>query len=95
MLFIIHWTIAPENRNAVMARFAKNGGAAPASLKVLGRWYAVGQLQGFAVVEGDDLNPVLEWTLDWTDLMQMQVCPAMTDEQMAPLLLAAVNKMAL
>jgi len=95
MLFIIHWTIAPENRNAAMARFAETGGVAPASLKVLGRWYAVGQLLGFAVVESDDLTPVLQWTLDWSDLMQMHVCPAMTDEQLGPLLVAAVNKMAL
>jgi hypothetical protein len=95
MLFIIHWTITPENRNAAMARFAKTGGVAPASLKVLGRWHAVGQLLGFAVVESDDLNPVLQWTLDWSDLMQMHVYPAMTDEQTAPLLVAAVSKMAL
>ncbi|MGF6394195.1 DUF3303 domain-containing protein [Pseudomonas plecoglossicida] len=95
MLFIIHWTIAPENRNAAMARFAKTGGVAPANLKVLGRWHAVGQLLGFAVVESDDLNPVLQWTLDWSDLMQMHVYPAMTDEQTGPLLVAAVSKMAL
>ncbi|MFJ4345701.1 DUF3303 domain-containing protein [Pseudomonas sp. NPDC089401] len=93
MLFIIHWTIAPENRNAAMARFAKTGGAAPAGLKVLGRWHAVGQLLGFAVAESDDLNPVLQWTLDWSDLMQMQVYPALTDEQTAPMLMAAVSKM--
>ncbi|HDS1679677.1 TPA: DUF3303 family protein [Pseudomonas putida] len=93
MLFIIQWSIAPENRNAVMARFAKTGGVPPAELKVHGRWHAVGELQGFAVVESNDLQPVLHWTLDWSDLMHMQVCPAMTDTELAPILAAAVSKM--
>jgi len=93
MLFIIQWSIAPENRNAVMARFAKTGGVPPAELKVHGRWHAVGELQGFAVVESNDLQPVLQWTLDWSDLMHMQVSPAMTDTELAPILAAALSKM--
>ncbi|MEN5035381.1 DUF3303 domain-containing protein [Pseudomonas sp. TWI929] len=94
MLFIIHWTITPENRNAVLARFAKTGGAPPADVKLHGRWYAVGQLLGFAVAESDRLDPVLQWSLEWSDLMHMHVYPAMVDEQAAPLLLAALNNKA-
>ncbi|MGH8382999.1 DUF3303 domain-containing protein [Pseudomonas sp.] len=94
MLFIIHWTITPENRNAAMARFIQTGGAPPPNLKVHGRWHAVGQLQGFAVVESDDLTLVLKWALEWSDLMTLQVYPAMTDEQTAPLLQATLSQMA-
>lgn len=93
MLFIIHWTIAPENRNAAMARFVKTGGAPPPGLNVHGRWHAVGSPVGFAVAESDNLSLVLEWVLEWSDLMNMQVYPAMTDEQTAPLLFAAVGKL--
>ena len=93
MLFIIHWTIAPENRNAAMARFVQTGGAPPPNLKLHGRWHAVGQHVGFAVVESDDLAVILKWVLDWSDLMSMQVHPAMTDEQTAPLLQAALSQM--
>ncbi len=93
MLFIIQWTISPENRNAAMARFVQTGGAPPPDLKVHGRWHAVGQNLGFAVAESDDLAPILNWILDWSDLMTMQVYPAMTDEQTAPLLQASLNQM--
>jgi hypothetical protein len=93
MLFIIHWTIAPQNRNAAMARFVQTGGAPPADLKVVGRWHAVGSPVGFAVAESDDLAPLLKWVLDWSDLMDMQVYPAMNDAQTAPLLFAAVKQM--
>ncbi|WP_297836961.1 DUF3303 family protein [Pseudomonas sp.] len=92
MLFIIHWSIATENRNAAMARFAKTGGAPPPNLKVHGRWHAVGQNVGFAVAETDDLALVFKWVLDWSDLMSMQVYPAMTNEQAAPLLQATLSQ---
>ncbi|PSS57788.1 DUF3303 domain-containing protein [Pseudomonas sp. BBP2017] len=93
MLYIIHWTVSTENRNAALARFVQTGGVPPANLKVLGRWHAVGSRQGFAVAETDDLSLVLKWVLDWSDLMDMQVFPAMTDEQAAPLLKAVVSQM--
>ena len=92
MLFIIHWTITPENRNAVLARFAETRGAPPEGVKLHGRWYAVGQLLGFAVAESDRLEPVLQWSLEWSDLMHMHVYPAMVDADAAPLLFAALNK---
>lgn len=90
MLFIIHWTIAPESRNAAMARFAQTGGAPPAGLNVHGRWHAVGHAMGFAVAETDDLSLVLKWVLDWSDLMNMQVYPALTDQQAAPMMVATL-----
>ncbi|MFK0088604.1 DUF3303 domain-containing protein [Pseudomonas sp. NPDC090755] len=93
MLYIIHWTIATENRNAAMVRFNQTGGAPPAGLKILGRWHAVGSSQGFGVVEADNVNLVFQMVLEWSDLMNVQVFPAVTDEHLAPLLKAAVNRM--
>lgn len=55
--------------------------------------HAVGGNLGFAVAETDDLSLVLKWVLDWSDLMTMQVYPAMTDEQTAPLLKAVLSQM--
>ncbi|MDF2487819.1 MAG: hypothetical protein K0S77_441 [Pseudomonas sp.] len=92
MLFLIHWTISTENRNAVMARFVQTGGVPPAGVKVHGRWHAIGHHLGVAVAETDDLSLVLKWVLEWSDLMDMQVYPAMTDEQAGPLLQAALSR---
>jgi hypothetical protein len=41
MLFIVNYSIRPENRNAAMERFLKTGGIAPAGIKMLGRWHAI------------------------------------------------------
>lgn len=92
MLYIIHWTISSENRNAAITRFVKTQGAPPDGLKVIGRWHAIGSHQGFGVVETDNLNVVLGWVLEWSDLMDMQVYPALTDEHAAPLLMAAASR---
>jgi hypothetical protein len=35
---------------------------------------------------------IQKWVLEWSDLMNMEVHAALTDEQVAPLLAAAVGK---
>lgn len=92
MLFIVSWSISPERRNSAIERFLKTGGAPPAGVKMLGRWHAVGRMSGFGVAEASDVALIQKWVLDWSDLMSMEIHPAMTDEQIGPLLAAAVGK---
>lgn len=92
MLFIVSWSISPERRNSAIERFLKTAGAPPAGVKMLGRWHAVGRMSGFGVAEASDVAPIQKWVLDWSDLMSMEIHPAMTDEQIGPLLAAAVGK---
>jgi hypothetical protein len=92
MLFIVSWSISSERRNSAIERFLKTGGAPPAGVKMLGRWHAVGRMTGFGVAEASDVTLIQKWVLDWSDLMSMDVHPALTDEQLAPLLAAAVGK---
>lgn len=92
MLFIVSWSISPERRNSAIERFLRTGGAPPAGVKMLGRWHAVGRMSGFGVAEASDVALIQQWVLDWSDLMSMEIHPAMTDEQLGPLLAAAVSK---
>jgi hypothetical protein len=92
MLFIVSWSISPENRNTAIQRFLKTGGAPPEGVKMHGRWHAVGGSSGFGVAEASDLVQVQKWVLEWNDIMKMEVQAALTDEQMAPLLAAAAGK---
>ena len=91
MLFIVSWSIDPENRNIAIERFLKTGGAPPKGAKMLGRWHAVGGSSGMGIVEASDLVPIQKWVLEWSDIMQMDVHAALTDEQMAPLLAATTG----
>jgi hypothetical protein len=58
----------------------------------IGRWHAVGRLTGFAIAESNDLAPIQKWALDWSDLLSVDVYPAMTDEQIGPLMASAIGK---
>ncbi|MGH8670559.1 MAG: DUF3303 domain-containing protein [Burkholderiales bacterium] len=92
MLFIVKWSISPDHRNAAIERFLKTGGVAPTGVKMVGRWHAIGQSSGFGVAQADDPTLIQKWVLEWNDLLSMEVFPALTDEQMAPLMVAAVGK---
>ena len=92
MLFIVNYSIRPENRNAAMERFLKTGGTAPAGIKMLGRWHAIVQLSGVAIIEANDAELIQQWVLEWNDLLCMRIVPALVDEQAAPLMIAALSK---
>jgi Protein of unknown function (DUF3303) len=92
MLFIVTWTARPEHRNAAFERFVKTGGKPPKGVKFAGRWHAVGRITGFAIAETNDLALIQQWALDWSDLLSMDVYPALTDEQVGPLIAAAIGK---
>ncbi|MGE8063674.1 DUF3303 domain-containing protein [Pseudomonas sp. NPDC089569] len=92
MLFIVSWSISPDNRNAAIERFLKTKGAPPAGVTMKGRWHAVGGSAGFGIAEASDVIPIQKWVLEWSDLMNMEVHAALTDEQMAPLLAGAAGR---
>ena len=92
MLFIVNWSIHSQNRNRAIERFLKTGAVAPAGVTMLGRWHAVGGMTGFGIAETDDITLIQKWVLQWSDLLTMEVHPALTDEQAAPLLAAALKE---
>ncbi|HEX8542105.1 MAG TPA: DUF3303 family protein [Pseudomonas sp.] len=92
MLFIVNWSIHSQNRNRAIERFLKTGAVAPAGVTMLGRWHAVGGMTGFGIAETDDITLIQKWVLQWSDLLAMEVHPALTDEQAAPLLAAALRE---
>ncbi|HEX8592692.1 MAG TPA: DUF3303 family protein [Pseudomonas sp.] len=92
MLFIVNWSITSENRNRAIERFLKTGAPAPDGVTMLGRWHAVGGMTGFGVAETDDITLMQKWVLQWSDLLTMEVSPALTDEQAAPLLAATLGQ---
>lgn len=86
MLFIVTWTLSPDKRDVALQRFIQTGAQPPAGVTMKGRWHAVGRAMGFGLAEADDAALLQAWMLEWNDIMQMEVFPALTDEQAAPLL---------
>jgi len=88
MLFLISWSGSPELRAATIDRFLKTGGQAPEGVKLIGRWHTVGPISGFALAESNDVAALQKWVLDWNDVLEMEVRPAITDEQLGSSLAA-------
>lgn len=86
MLYLVNWTIPIENRDKIIQRFLQTGGQPPPGVKLIGRWHAMGHMLGFGLAEADNPLDVQRWMLQWTDLLHIQVHPAMTDEEYAPLM---------
>lgn len=92
MLFIVSWTVMPDKRDIAIERFLKTGAQPPAGVEMKGRWHAVGRVGGFGLAEANDPVLLQTWLLEWNDIMHMEVYPALTDEQTAPLLMAMAAK---
>jgi hypothetical protein len=88
MKFIVQWQGQPTAQQAAIERFMKTGGQAPQNVTLLGRWHAVGQLKGVAIVEANDTAALGELMLQWTDLLSMSATPAATDEELGAVLAA-------
>ncbi len=92
MLFMARWTALPEAQQAASELFRKTGGAPPDGITVLGRWHAVGSIDGIAICECASIEPLAEWVLEWAHLLAFDVKPALTDEQLGKLLTAQAAK---
>jgi hypothetical protein len=92
MLFLVSWTARPEHRDAAIERFLKTGAQPPAGVKMIGRWHAVGPVAGVAIAEAADTAVLQKWVLDWSDILEMDVHPAVTDEQLGSALAALKGK---
>jgi hypothetical protein len=86
VIFISHWRILPGNRDVAIARFAKTGGQPPQGVKMLGRWHDVANGTGVAISEASDSSAMARWALEWNDLMEMNINPALTDAELAVVL---------
>jgi hypothetical protein len=61
--------------DALIARRLERGDSLPQGLKRVGEWMAVGGGRGFILLEATDVNPMIENTILWNDLMEIETFP--------------------
>jgi hypothetical protein len=86
MIYVTTWTFKPEHRDAIQARFKQTGGLPPEGVRMLGRWHGIGLNKGVCVAENDDPLAIGRWAQQWSDLMSLEMYPALTDEDTAKIL---------
>jgi hypothetical protein len=88
MKFIVQWKGLPPTQNPAIERFMETGGRPPDNVQMLGRWHAIGDLSGVAIVEATDASGLAKWVLQWGDLFSFTTAPALTDEELGAALAA-------
>ncbi|MEX3932525.1 DUF3303 domain-containing protein [Paraburkholderia phymatum] len=83
MKFIVQWNGQPTAQQSAIERFMKTGGALPPDgIKMLGRWHSIGELSGCAIIEAENTAPMAAWMLQWGDIFEFTITPAVTDEEL-------------
>ena len=76
MKFMVNWRVHPEKREAVLKAFAGMTAADDqhdlGSIKLIGRWHAVGDFTGVAIVESDDPMAMAAWALNWSGALDLE-----------------------
>jgi hypothetical protein len=91
MKFILTFTIKPEGkgRDEAIARFKNTGGPAQEGAKLLGRWTAADFSGGFVLLESDDVKALTEFSLMWSDIMELKIVPVIEDADLGVVLMRA------
>ncbi len=90
MKFLCYFNWQPDNETqaAAIRRFRETGGQPPAGTKLLGRWIRADFSGGIVLLETTDAKALTEFSLMWSDLMELEVVPVLDDHE----LLEALNR---
>ena len=85
-MLTFEWKPDTKAREEGIKRFLKTGGQPPKGAKLLGRWTRADFGGGFDLIETDDPQTLAEFSLQWSDLMELKITPVLEDEQLAGVL---------
>ena len=79
MIFVTHWTLSPQNRNAAIERFKQTAAAPPKGVRMIARYHDVSTRRGVTILEADDATAIAAWAYEWSDLIEFETYPVVED----------------
>jgi hypothetical protein len=85
---LLTFAIKPEikGRDEAIARFKATGGQPGKGAKLLGRWTATDFSGGYDLIQSDDAKALTEFSLMWSDVMELKLIPVIEDGELAQVL---------
>ncbi len=84
--YMIAYDLSKENRNEAIKRFVDGKAMQPPEgVTDLGRWHAAGGRLGWAVAETDDPKHLADWVMSWSDIIDYEIHPVISDEELGAL----------
>ena len=86
MRLILTYTIRAKERDEAISRFKAAGSQLPKGAKLLSRWTAADLSGGFDLLDCEDVKALAEFSLMWSDLMELKIVPVIEDADLAEVL---------
>ena len=83
MKYMVTWSIAPENLNAVLERWRTENPLPGEGAKMIERWHIMGTGQGFTLMEVTDPAAMARYNMAWADLVDLEIVPVMDEAETA------------
>ena len=83
MKFMVQYCIPIDKRDAAQERFQATGALPPDGVNLLGRWHCSGERRGYMLIESADITLITKFMRDWSDVLEFQLAPVITDDQLA------------
>jgi hypothetical protein len=83
------WDPDKEIQDEAIRRFRATGGQPPAGARLLGRWTRADFTGGVVLLESDDPKALAEFSLMWSDLMELEIVPVLEDQELVEVLARA------
>jgi|WetSurMetagenome_2_1015567.scaffolds.fasta_scaffold374400_2 hypothetical protein len=81
MLFQVSITIPTDNYRTALDRFKQGGGPPPPNVRMIGRWHHADGSGAVVICETNDPIGLGKWSAEWADVIGLQICPVLTDEE--------------
>lgn len=90
-LCYFNWTPEMRSQAEAIRRFKEFGGRPPAGVRIVARWIQADFMGGVVVLECDDARSLTEFSLTWSDVMNLKIVPVVEDQELVEVL-ARVGK---
>ena len=96
MLFQISWKMYPDKKmdcNKIFSQMTPEDDLKDAgeSIKIIGRWHAVGGGRGTCICETDSAESLTGWMVNWAEMCELDVHPVVDDSTVRSVLSSKLN----
>ena len=90
MFYVMEWKIRTGYVGDAFKKFLETGAPFP-GVTMHGRYHAPGSVNGWIILETDDISAVYRHAAEWAECLDWEVTPVLTDEQAGPLIAKAYS----
>ncbi len=92
MLFMVIERFRNQDAKSVYARFHEKGRLLPDDLTFVGSWVSADLGRCFVIMECDEVTALQKWVGEWSDLVEFEIVPVVTGEQVSEALRAQMPR---